>query len=88
MTEIHFEYLGESLTASFVEILTTDKSSHYVFTLGNGKQAFLKKSVATEDLSAVEWSQEHYTEHEVWPAKLIEALGKAQQQDESKSAKL
>jgi hypothetical protein len=83
MTEIHFEYLGESHSASFVEILTTDKSSHYVFTLGNGKQAFLKKTAGTENLSAAEWSQELYTEHEVWPAKLIEALGNAHQQFDS-----
>jgi hypothetical protein len=88
MTEIHYEYQGETLTACFVEILSGDQSSHYVFTLENGKQAFLKKMVHSKDLSTNIWTQEHYTEHEVWPAKLIEALGKAQQQDDSKSAKI
>jgi hypothetical protein len=83
MTEIHFEYLGESQSATFVEMLTTDKSRHYVFTLRNGKQAFLKKTIDAEDLTSNVWSQELYTEHEVWPAKLIEVLGKSMQQDHS-----
>jgi hypothetical protein len=84
MTEIHYEYQGEFLTACFVKILTSDKSSHYVFTLENGKQAFLKKTVNSKDLSTIIWTQEHYTEHEVWPTKLIQALGNAHQQYDSK----
>ena len=85
MPEIHYQYLGESHDASFTEILKIDKGSrYYVFTLKNGKQAFLKSTIVSEDLSTVLWVQEQYTEHEDWPTKLVQALGKAQQQYEHK----
>ncbi|MDP9040930.1 MAG: hypothetical protein M3N30_03050 [Bacteroidota bacterium] len=79
MSQIGYYYKSEYQIANFAEIAGGDHTKRFVVTLKNGKQAFLRNTYSSADLSDNSWIQEHYTEHEVWPAELVKALGEAYQ---------
>jgi hypothetical protein len=69
MPEIKFSYQGFTQIAQVELKFENENIRTFIITLPNGKQAFIKQ-LKTAGI----FTQEKYTEHEIWPAILIHSI--------------